>query len=71
MRRKVFWLDLAERAVRTVAQAACAAVGVGATGLLDVNWGVGGISRWARRSYLGAHVVGVGAGGRLVVAEPD
>jgi len=32
-----FWRDAAERALSTTAQAAVAAVGVGATGLLDVD----------------------------------
>lgn len=33
-----YWLDLAERAIKTLAQTLVATLSVGATGLLDVDW---------------------------------
>jgi Putative lactococcus lactis phage r1t holin len=35
---KKFWLDAAERAIKTLAQTMVAMLGAGATGLLDVDW---------------------------------
>jgi len=36
---KAYWNFSAERAVKTVAQVAIATIGVGAVGILDVEWG--------------------------------
>jgi len=36
---KAYWNFSAERAVKTVAQVAIATIGVGAVGILDVDWG--------------------------------
>jgi len=36
---KEYWNFSAERAVKTVAQVAIATIGVGAVGILDVEWG--------------------------------
>jgi len=36
---KTYWNFSAERAVKTVAQVAIATIGVGAVGILDVEWG--------------------------------
>lgn len=35
---KLFWLDTAERAVKTFAQTAIATLSAGSTGLLNVDW---------------------------------
>jgi len=35
---KTFWAYAGERAVKTVAQAALAAIGTGAVGILQVDW---------------------------------
>ncbi|TCD53780.1 holin [Alloscardovia theropitheci] len=35
---KEFWLDTAERAVKTAAQAAIGVLGTGAVGLLQIDW---------------------------------
>lgn len=35
---KAFWIDAGERAVKTFAQAAVAAIGANALGVLDVDW---------------------------------
>ena len=36
---KAYWNFSAERAVKTMAQVAIATIGVGAVGILDVEWG--------------------------------
>ena len=36
---KAYWNFSAERALKTVAQVAIATIGVGAVGILDVEWG--------------------------------
>ena len=45
---KQFWIDVVERAVKTFAQAAVAAIGANATGMLDVDFlaviGVAGLA---------------------------
>ena len=38
MLSKSFWIDAAERAVRTAAQTAVALIGTGAVGIIDVDW---------------------------------
>jgi len=35
---KLYWAFAGERAVKTVAQVALATIGIGAIGLLDVDW---------------------------------
>ena len=35
---KTFWIDTAERAIKTFAQAVVAGLTAGATGILDVDW---------------------------------
>lgn len=45
---KAFWSYSGERAVKTVAQAALAAIGTGALGILAIDWaGVGSIAALA------------------------
>jgi len=36
---KAYWAFAGERAIKTVAQVAIATIGVGAVGILDVEWG--------------------------------
>lgn len=38
MRTKKFWIDAAERAVKTAAQTALALLGTGLVGVLEVDW---------------------------------
>ena len=45
---KAFWAYSGERAVKTVAQAALAAIGTGALGILAIDWaGIGSIAALA------------------------
>lgn len=45
---KTFFKDMAERAIKTTAQAAIGALGAGATGLIGVDWiNVGSIALFA------------------------
>lgn len=58
-----FWRDTAERAVRTTAQAALAAITAGATGILDVDFaGVGSVAGLAAVTSVLMSLAGRGVG---------